>query len=190
MTGHNDEVPEVETQQVVRSITEQTTAQPLPIGSLNDLPIRPTLRPAVPAPTVLDDGSLENGENIRLRGETFLIGRSEGDLVIPSDRTMSGKHAEIRRVDERDQPAWLLVDLDTANGTFVRVTSACLYSDAVVSLGTGRCRLAHPSVDLPASNEVSMAMLAIATSQVACGQYLSRLALVHRGSGSSCVRTR
>ena len=43
--------------------------------------------------TVFDDGKTE-GEDIRLRGNRFLIGRTEGDLQIPHDNLMSAKHAE------------------------------------------------------------------------------------------------
>ena len=37
---------------------------------------RPVLRPPVPVLTVLDDGSLEQGEDVRLRREQCSIGRS------------------------------------------------------------------------------------------------------------------
>ncbi len=101
---------------------------------------RPVLRPPVPILTVLDDGSLSTGEDRRLRGERFMIGRSEGDLVLPNDQTLSASHAEIRRVEDRGQYHWLLIDRKTSNGTFVRVNSASFFEDTVVLLGLRRFR--------------------------------------------------
>src|SRR4051812_34295447 len=45
---------------------------------------RPVERPSMAVLTVIDDGD-ESGEPVRLRASTFLIGRIEGDLVIPHD---------------------------------------------------------------------------------------------------------
>ena len=104
MPDDHPQPPEVETQQVIRWITDPTTLQPpaVPLDPL-ERPIRPVLRPPVPILTVLDDGTFANGEHFRLRGDTFSIGRTDGNLVIPCDRTLSGSHVEIRRVDDRGQ---------------------------------------------------------------------------------------
>src|SRR5436190_8994371 len=45
---------------------------------------RPTVRAPVAILTVFDDGK-SDGEVIRIRGERFVIGRSEGDLLLPHD---------------------------------------------------------------------------------------------------------
>lgn len=98
-------------------------------------PIRPVARAAVPVLTVLDDGSLDAGEEIRIRRQVFTIGRSEGDLVLPNDPTLSSRHAEIRLVAHRGLSAWMLHDQGSTNRTFVRVNTARLYPDSVVILG-------------------------------------------------------
>lgn len=145
MSVRDEEPPEVETRQIIRWITEPASAhRGSPHAESLEKPIRPALRPSVPVLTVLDDGTFADGESFRLRGERFLIGRSEGDLMIPSDRTLSGHHAEIRRIVDSGRASWVLVDLDTANGTFVRVKSAAISADTIVVLGCRRYRLVQP----------------------------------------------
>lgn len=160
MTEHDSNQPEVETRQVVRWITDpttlqQTASQPDPL----ERPVRPLLRPKVPVLTALDDGTFATGEDFRLRGDRFRIGRTEGDFTVPSDRTLSGKHAEIRRVENRGQFSWVLVDLDTANGTFVRANAATFFADTIVILGGRRYRLSHPYDDLKLEGGASTTML-------------------------------
>jgi hypothetical protein len=111
---------------------------------------KPTMRPLVPILTVLDDGSLERGEEIRIRKEVFTIGRCEGDLVLPHDPALSSQHAEIRLTDHRGLPRWSLRDTGSTNHTFVRVGSGPLTPDTLVILGTGRYRL-RPAAILPAA---------------------------------------
>ena len=60
---------------------------------------RPRQRPSMALLTIYDDGR-DDGEEIRVRRESTVIGRGQGDVVIPHDDRMSGKHAEIRRVHE------------------------------------------------------------------------------------------
>jgi pSer/pThr/pTyr-binding forkhead associated (FHA) protein len=107
---------------------------------------RPILRPAVPVLTALDDGSQQRGEEVRLRGETFTIGRTSGDLVFPNDPAISGMHAEIRRVPWKGSFQWQLVDLGSVNGTFARVVRAVFHTEAIVVLGSRRFRLRNPLV--------------------------------------------
>jgi len=102
---------------------------------------RPVFRPAVPILTVIDDGSIDDGEQIRIRKDCFVIGRSSGDLTIPNDTTMSSRHAEIRLTTRRGQREWTLHNLESVNGTFVRVGAAALASDTIVLLGSRRFRL-------------------------------------------------
>ncbi len=57
----------------------------------------------------------ELGQNVVY--DTFDIGRTEGNLVLPEDATLSPRHARIMR----DGTRWQLVDLRSSNGTFLRV---------------------------------------------------------------------
>jgi pSer/pThr/pTyr-binding forkhead associated (FHA) protein len=105
---------------------------------------RPSLRPPVPVLTVLDDGSLEQGEDMRLRRERFSIGRTSGDVQLPNDASISGAHAEIRRTSWRGGFQWHLHDLESVNGTFVRCVRAVLHQNAILILGARRFRLRNP----------------------------------------------
>lgn len=143
-----DDMPEVETRHEHRSL-------PPPLQPL----VRPLLRPAVPVLTALDDGSFTTGEDFRLRGERFGIGRTEGDFLAPSDRTLSGRHAEIRRVENRGRHSWVLIDHAAANGTFVRAKSATFFTDTIVILGGRRFRLVHPFSELATSDRATTTFL-------------------------------
>ena len=105
---------------------------------------RPSLRPPVPILTVLDDGSLEEGDDIRLRRERFSIGRTSGDVQLPNDPSISGAHAEIRRTEWKGGFQWHLNDLESVNGTFVRCVRAVLHENAIIILGARRFRLRNP----------------------------------------------
>jgi pSer/pThr/pTyr-binding forkhead associated (FHA) protein len=105
---------------------------------------RPRLRPAVPVLTVLDDGDREFGEEVRMRGETLRIGRTEGHVTIQNDSVISHVHAEIRRMPWKGGFRWHLVDLDSRNGTFVRCARAVLHDAAIAVLGSRRFRLRNP----------------------------------------------
>jgi len=52
-------------------------------------------------------------------GRTILIGRDHGDWAFPYDPTMSGRHAEIRSVPQRDE--YVVRDLGSRNGIGVLV---------------------------------------------------------------------
>lgn len=106
------------------------------------VPFRPTVREPMALLRVVDDGS-EDGELLRIRQERFVIGRSEGDVVVPHDISMSPRHAAIERLGEA---GWRLSDLGSAGGTFVRVTSARLRDGTVLQIG--RTRLRFQAVDL------------------------------------------
>ena len=80
---------------------------------------RPSLRPPTAVLIVCDDGS-EEGETIRIRKERFVIGRTEGDLTIGHDSQISSRHAELRQVLVREKYRWILTDLKSTNGTYVR----------------------------------------------------------------------
>ena len=50
-----------------------------------------------------------------------MIGRTEGDVLIPHDDMISGQHAELTRRQEPGRCRWHLADLNSRNGTYVRV---------------------------------------------------------------------
>jgi hypothetical protein len=141
--------PEIEDRRALRWILDRDPAAAFPTlpYSKEDLhDFRPLLRPPVPVVTALDDGSADRGESVRMRGETFTIGRTAGDFVIPNDPAISGLHAEIRRIPWKGSYQWQLVDLGSVNGTFVRCTKAVLHAEALVILGARRFRLRNPLV--------------------------------------------
>ena len=125
--------------------TRHMNHQPAHASFANEQPFRPVIRPAVPILTVLDDGSIDDGEQIRIRKDCFVIGRSSGDLTIPNDATMSSRHAEIRLTTSRGQREWTLHNLESVNGTFVRVGAAALAYDTIVLIGSRRFRLEKPA---------------------------------------------
>ncbi len=104
------------------------------------LAFRPTHRPSMAVLTVQDDGE-ETGETIRIRDSRFEIGRAEGDLIIPHDGGLSGKHAEISRRWENGQFNWYLKDLQSTNGTFVKVSRVILGPQKEILLGSRRYHL-------------------------------------------------
>ncbi|MFO7903141.1 MAG: FHA domain-containing protein [Planctomycetota bacterium] len=83
-------------------------------------PFRPSHRPPIPLLRVFDDNQ-SDGETIRVRGNPFIIGRNEGDLIIPHDNLISGRHAEIARHFEDGKVLWRLYDLNSRNGSFVKI---------------------------------------------------------------------
>lgn len=106
--------------------------------------LRPLVRAAVPILTLLDDGSYLTGEAFRLRSDRFVIGRTAGDLILSHDKTVSGTHLEILRLEHRGRHRWVMRDLDAANGTFVRVAEAIIYDDTTILIGGGRYQLQQP----------------------------------------------
>jgi len=118
--------------------TSKTVAEVSPVtraeGALKTQPFRPSLRPPMGLLHVFDDGE-DTGEVVRVRASSFVIGRVEGDLVIPHDGGISGRHAEIVRRVENGTTAWLLRDLNSTNGTFVRASTVILHHDQEVLIG-------------------------------------------------------
>lgn len=141
----------IETFQIVKWIAGPSTgSHQIPeLLATNEETYRPVIRPAVPIVTVLDDGSVDEGEQIRIRKDSFVIGRSSGDLVIPNDATMSGRHAEIRLTTSRGQRQWTLHNLESVNGTFVRVGNAMLADDTIIIIGSRRFRIMKPVAKEP-----------------------------------------
>jgi pSer/pThr/pTyr-binding forkhead associated (FHA) protein len=112
---------------------------------------RPALRPPTALLCVLDDGRTD-GEWVRLRADVTVIGRTEGHVHLPHDGLVSARHAEITRQRGPNGYRWLLADLRSTNGTFVRIGSTLLRHDNEVLIGGGRYRFeaaAAPTVDPP-----------------------------------------
>jgi pSer/pThr/pTyr-binding forkhead associated (FHA) protein len=113
---------------------------------------RPVLRPPLGMLCILDDGKAD-GEWVRLRSDRTVIGRSEGDVRIPHDGLMSGRHAELVRQRTANGYRWGLVDLQSTNGTFVRIGSTLLKHENEVLIGGGRYRfeagLVPPGIEAP-----------------------------------------
>lgn len=95
---------------------------------------RPTVRLPMALLHVVDDGR-ETGEIVRLRDDATVIGRNEGDVMIPHDVLMSPRHARIERLPEG---GWRLTDLGSKTGTFVRVDKARLRTDRTIQVGSTR----------------------------------------------------
>lgn len=114
-------------------------------------PYRPQFRPPIALLCILDDVG-EEGEWVRIRGDKFVIGRAEGNLVIPHDAMMSGKHAELARKQEKGRLVWYLTDLQSTNGTYVRVGRGLLKHNQQLLLGGRRYRFDFPApTDLAAT---------------------------------------
>jgi predicted component of type VI protein secretion system len=150
------------------------------------LPFRPVLRPPMAVVCIFDDGR-EGGEHVRVRGDKLTIGRTEGDVVIPHDGLISGKHAEIVRVAEDGQYHWYVRDLDSTNGTFVRIDEGPLRHGQELLLGSRRYRFdANPQGAAVGASTLPKATLAVA-SLSSSGWSSARPALVEvtpHGDGS------
>lgn len=133
-----------------RRVRQVAKAPPVPLAAAAStpeppaepevMPYRPLLRPPTALLCICDDGKPE-GEWVRLRGDRYVLGRSEGDILIPHDGMMSGRHAElVRQRLPTGLTRWMLVDLQSRNGTFVRIGSTLLRHQSELLLGRGRYR--------------------------------------------------
>jgi pSer/pThr/pTyr-binding forkhead associated (FHA) protein len=100
---------------------------------------RPLRRPPSALLCILDDG-LEDGEWLRLRGDQYVIGRTDGKILIPHDSMISGRHAELSRRLENGRQRWFLTDLQSTNGTYVRIGDALLKHNQELLVGSRRYR--------------------------------------------------
>jgi pSer/pThr/pTyr-binding forkhead associated (FHA) protein len=89
---------------------------------------------------VLDDGCRDEGEWFRLRGPRAVIGRAEGDILVPHDDAMSSRHAELVRQLEAGRWRWYINDLKSTNGTYARVSKSVLRHGQEVLIGSTRYR--------------------------------------------------
>ncbi|MCL6504376.1 MAG: FHA domain-containing protein [Pirellulales bacterium] len=111
----------------------------MPAGDNATQPYRPVLRPPTPLLHVLDDHQ-QSAEVVRVRTDVFEIGRTQGDLRLPHDRLLSSRHARISRHQAEGQYTWTLEDLNSSNGTFVRVWRARLEAGSIFLIGRTRLR--------------------------------------------------
>jgi pSer/pThr/pTyr-binding forkhead associated (FHA) protein len=137
----------------VEDIRQATAAE---AGAQETVTFRPVRRPPLALLGILDDGR-EDGEWVRLRGDRLVIGRNEGDVVIPHDGMMSARHAELKREMTSSGAHWVLTDLQSTNGTFVRVNRTVLKHGQELILGGSRYRFDFPaavqSAPAPAPSE-------------------------------------
>jgi FHA domain len=122
------------------------SAPPLPGAVRSAVPFRPTARPPVAVLTVFDDGKTD-GEIIRIRDHRFIIGRTEGDFCVPLDGRMSARHVEITHQLVGGLHRWVVTDLQSTHGMFVRVSRTVLADKAEFLVGNGRYRFEGPVVD-------------------------------------------
>jgi pSer/pThr/pTyr-binding forkhead associated (FHA) protein len=115
----------------------------------------------IPAPVPLEDGTDvlgspnpgywgrlaliigrdQDGSAFPLFGDAVLLGRERGDILFPEDGYVSGQHA---RVSLRNDGYWL-ADLNSSNGTFVRVRGErAVPSGASILLGQQLFRVVYP----------------------------------------------
>jgi len=102
-------------------------------------PFQPLFRAPVAILEICDDGA-ESGELIRVRSDSITIGRSDADVLIPHDSQISSTHARITRRLVGSTYQWFLTDLDSTNGTFIRVAKVSLVDGQLVLLGSHRYR--------------------------------------------------
>lgn len=87
-----------------------------------------------------DDGK-ETGELFRIRGDQFIIGRTEGDFQISHDEMVSSRHVVITRQTVDGKPRVAVSDLQSRNGLFVRASKAPLDHASEFLIGSGHYRL-------------------------------------------------
>ena len=124
-----------------RAVTQQEKAAPPATPAPPPVPdatqFRPVMRPPMAMLCVIDDGKTE-GEWFRIRADTFVIGRTEGDLKIPHDRMISSKHVSITREADKGRFRWYINDLQTKNGTFIRAATAVMIHGTEILIGGRR----------------------------------------------------
>lgn len=110
----------------------------------------PVERPPMALLCVLDDfwKTKLDGEWHRLRAERTSIGRTEADILIGHDLQISRKHAEIVRKQTPLGYSWILRDLESSGGTFVRIRRTLLRNNDEILLGSTRFRLVAPTSTL------------------------------------------
>jgi hypothetical protein len=127
--------------ELAKPIRPAETARPADARS--SVPFRPMARPPVALLTVFDDGRTD-GEIIRIRDQRFVIGRTEGDLRIPIDGRISSRHVSIVYQVVGGIHRFVVSDLQSMHGMFVRVGKTALADNAEFLVGNGRYRFEMP----------------------------------------------
>jgi hypothetical protein len=104
---------------------------------------RPTNRPPIGRFILFDDGASE-GEVIRIRKDTTLVGRMGCDINILHDDWISDRHLQISREKHGDLYNWVIKDLDTTTGFWVRVRQAELRNGTEFLAGRGQFIVEFP----------------------------------------------
>lgn len=102
------------------------------------IPFRSLMRAPTALLTAFDDGSMTQGETWRLRQACTTIGRADGDVTIPNDPDLSACHAKIVRTEAHGTYQWKLIDRESTNGTFVRVSRLVMRTGRELMLGSRR----------------------------------------------------
>jgi len=100
---------------------------------------RPSNRPPMALLQLIHDGQMTTSLYPIMK-DRFRIGRAEGDVVVPFDLWMSGKHAEIQRRRRGELFYWVIKDLKSTNGTFIHTSQAELQNGDELFLGRERYR--------------------------------------------------
>ncbi|NUQ61128.1 MAG: FHA domain-containing protein [Pirellulales bacterium] len=152
----------LESVESIRRLVEQagpaahpTPAPPKPQPEVTDdgIPLfHPRQRPPLALLCIVDDGP-EGGEWIRIRVPEVTIGRAEGQILIPHDEAISGRHCAIVRVATQGRWEWRLRDLGSSNGTFARAAGAILRPQQEILVGACRFRYELPADAPPTDAE-------------------------------------
>jgi len=94
-------------------------------------------RPGARLVKILADGG--DGPDFHVGGQRRIFGRQSGHFSFPDDLLMSKRHAMVEEVGGR----YILTDLESTNGTMVRVPDAVLGPGAVVRMGSQRFRVEY-----------------------------------------------
>jgi hypothetical protein len=139
-------------------------------------PFRPTNRQALAMLTILDDGSRDEGETVRIRDSRFAIGREKGNITIPFDADISGQHAELRCHKQKGRFRWFLIDLKSTNGSFIRAFRASLSHETELILGSRRYLFQLPEPGKEATETEALQTQAYrAPSRTILEQFVPRL---------------
>jgi hypothetical protein len=118
--------------------------------ALRPVRYRPAVRPPMALLRIRDDSQID-AEVFRLRQETTVIGRVRGEVVIPHDLQMSGAHASITREEHNGKFRWVLRDLDSRNGVFVRFKRAKLKDEDLLLVANRLVRFSAGTGSAPSS---------------------------------------
>jgi len=85
------------------------------------------------------------GDDFRIREGKNTIGSMPGSDIMLTDDHMSSKHANINYVVKGDERVFVLVDLDSTNGTFLNDSEEPIYHEELVdndtiTFGTTKCK--------------------------------------------------